>query len=341
MSASAVHSSRRTQGAFGKRLATLSLIGVLAIGALAPIDVEAKRMGGSRSFGRQTQMAPSPTPSPTPSAPANAQRAQQAQPAQQNAAAPNAAAAAAQPRNRWLGPLAGIAAGLGIGALLSHFGLGEGLAQMLSSMLLIGAIVVAGIFLFRLIARKRRPDLAYPQGQAPRDGDFARASQMTSQSPSNTSSASASMHGLHGASGSIANNASLRTAAPIGQLPAGFDTEGFERTAKVSFVRLQAAWDTGDQGDIYAFTTPEMFAEIKMDLEARGKQANRTDVVELAAQVLGVETHGSEQLASVRFNGLIRENEGETAQPFEEVWNFVQDTSRETAWRLAGIQQIA
>lgn len=343
MSAFRVSSFRRTQRAFGKRLAVLSLIGVLVAGAFVPVDAEAKRMGGSRSVGRQTQMAPSP--SPTSPSSAGPQRAQQAQPAQQNAAAaaPTAGAnAAAQPRNRWLGPLAGIAAGLGIGALLSHFGLGEGLAQFLSNALLIGLVVIAGLALFRFIARKRRPDLAYSHGHGatatsqPRD-----VSPLTHASSQATQGTSASSpHALHVPGGALHSDAP-RTAAQGGAIPAGFDQANFVRTAKVSFVRLQAAWDKGDQGDIYEFTTPEMFAEIKMDLEARGKQANRTDVVELKAQLLGVEEHGSEQLASVRFDGLIRENEGEAAQPFSEVWNFVSDTQRATAWRLAGIQQIA
>jgi len=84
-----------------------------------------------------------------------------------------------------------------------------------------------------------------------------------------------------------------------------------------------------------------MFAEVKMDLEARGKVSNRTDVVELDAELLGVEEHGNEQLASVRFHGLIRESEHEAAKSFEEVWNFVQDTRADRIWRLAGIQQIA
>lgn len=364
MSAFPVSRSRRFHGALGKRLAVLSLAGILVASALAPLDAEAKRMGGSRSFGRQTQMAPSPTPSPSPSSPstAGAQRAQQAQPAQQNAApaAGAPAAAAAQPRNRWLGPLAGIAAGLGIGALLSHFGLGEGLAQMLSSLLLIGLVVFAGLALFRFFARKRRPDLAYSHGQAgsPRNGDFARAAQQApaqhastqpSSIPQSSNAASQSSYGGYsGTQGfsvpgaaSSASPGSLRTAVESGHVPAGFDTDGFLRTSKVTFVRLQAAWDKGDQGDIYEFTTPEMFAEIKMDLEARGKQTNRTDVVELDAQLLGVEELGSEQLASVRFHGLIRENEGESAQPFNEAWNLIRDARRDSAWRLAGIQQIA
>jgi predicted lipid-binding transport protein (Tim44 family) len=212
--------------------------------------------------------------------------------------------------------------------------------------LLIGLVVFAGLALFRFIARKRRPDLVYSHGQAgaPRHGDFARAAQQAPQTSQATSQPSyGGYSGTQGFSvpGDASQTSSMRTAAESGQVPAGFDTDGLIRTSKVAFVRLQAAWDKGDQGDIYEFTTPEMFAEIKMDLEARGKQSNRTDVVELDAQLLGVEEHGNEQLASVRFHGLIREDEGEAAKSFEEVWNFVSDARRDTTWRLAGIQQIA
>ncbi|RKP55703.1 Tim44 domain-containing protein [Pararobbsia silviterrae] len=349
MPAFVVRLFRRARAGDGKKLAALSAAAVLAISALVPFEVEAKRMGGSRSIGRQTQMAPTPAQSPSaaPASPGQAQRAQQTPPTQQNAtpAAGSPAAAqpaAARPGNRWLGPLAGLAAGLGLGALLSHFGLGEGLAQMLSNLMLAGVIVFAAVALFRWIARKRRPDLAYPQGSGTmRQMDSTqgvldaspRFASATSQSGTNGASAA------YDASPALASP-SLRRAEPIGSVPPGFDGESFVRTAKVAFVRLQAAWDHADQGDIYAFTTPEMFAEIKMDLEARGKQPNRTDVVELNGHLLGVETHGSEELASVRFEGLMREAEDEAAKPFEEVWNFVRDARRDDTWRLGGIQQI-
>ena len=109
---------RRACGAITRGTAALGLAGLLALGAVASNDAEAKRVGGSQSIGRQSQAAP---PS------GQAQRSQQAQTAQQAAQAPAAAAG-----NRWMGPLAGLAAGLGIAALLSSFGLAEGLAQMLS-----------------------------------------------------------------------------------------------------------------------------------------------------------------------------------------------------------------
>jgi predicted lipid-binding transport protein (Tim44 family) len=96
-------------------------------------------------------------------------------------------------------------------------------------------------------------------------------------------------------------------------VPADFDTESFLRNAKVHYVRLQAAWDAGNQDDIREFTTPEMFAEIKMDLSERGSEVNKTDVVTLDAQLLGIESTPTQHIASVRFSGMIREKAGEPA----------------------------
>jgi predicted lipid-binding transport protein (Tim44 family) len=124
-------------------------------------------------------------------------------------------------------------------------------------------------------------------------------------------------------------------------LPADFDVEGFLRSAKVYFVRLQAAWDAGDQADIREFTTPEMFAEIKLDLTERGAAPNQTDVVQIEAELLGIEEQGRNALASVRFHGLLREAPGAAVAPFSEVWNLVKPLSDTHGWLLAGIQQVA
>jgi predicted lipid-binding transport protein (Tim44 family) len=124
-------------------------------------------------------------------------------------------------------------------------------------------------------------------------------------------------------------------------VPAGFDTDAFVRNAKVYFVRLQDAWDRGNVNDIREFTTPEMFAEVKLDVDARGSAPNRTDVVQLNADLLGVEDRANEYLASVRFHGLIRESEGAAAEPFVEVWNLSKQKSGNEGWLLAGIQQVS
>ncbi|CAD6552522.1 hypothetical protein LMG28727_05378 [Paraburkholderia kirstenboschensis] len=311
---------RRVASKVTRGTVALGLAGVLALGALAANDAQAKRVGGSQSIGRQSQMA-------SPSAPA--QRSQQAQPTQQSAQAP----AATPARNRWLGPLAGLAAGFGIAALLSSLGLGAGLAQMLSNVLLIGLVVVAGVMLFRFIANRRRPDLAYGHGAANRS--------QTNGSPLHNQAGNArpdtNFFGMQRAATNLAGAAGT-VKAPV--QPLGLDQAELVASAKSMFMRLQGAWDRNEQGDLFELTTPEMFAQIKRDLESRGSEPNRTEVPQLDAEVLGVESSANETLVSVRFYGQMREDGAAAAQPFQEVWNIVRGAQGDQAWRLAGIQQL-
>jgi predicted lipid-binding transport protein (Tim44 family) len=124
-------------------------------------------------------------------------------------------------------------------------------------------------------------------------------------------------------------------------VPAGFDAAGFEQIAKQVFIRMQAANDAGDQSDLRRFTTPQMYASIQSELLARKGATQRTDVLQLDAQVLeSVEEHG-EQIVSVRFWGLIREQSESAAENFDEVWHLVRPLDGSREWAIAGIQAMA
>src|SRR6187402_2350993 len=129
------------------RMLTLAAV-VLALTAWLAADVaDAKRLGGGRSFGAQRQMTPAPsTPNATPSAPSYPS------PSVAPKAAPATAGAAPSGMSRWLGPIAGLAAGLGLAALLSHFGLSETFA----SFMLIALLVVGGVLLLRFFLARRK-----------------------------------------------------------------------------------------------------------------------------------------------------------------------------------------
>jgi len=101
------------------------------------------------------------------------------------------------------------------------------------------------------------------------------------------------------------------------------------------------AWDKADTNDIREFTTPEMFAELRMQIQERGASPNHTDVVTLDAQLLGIENSGDDHLASVKFSGMIREADNAPAEPFAEVWNLTKPASGQGGWTLAGIQQLS
>lgn len=286
--------------------AVIGLVFTLAFTQMA----DARSLSGGRTMGRQSttysQRQAAPTAMPVKPAP------------QQQAAPTPSQPPAAPPRNRWLGPLAGIAAGLGIGALLSHFGMGGALGGGMGGLLLLAGLAIGGVFLYRRFFG------------IPAAGGYNSASAPLPWQDNNPSVAPSS--------------ASHDTVAALPEtnwaIPSGFDTAGFLHLAKVNFIRLQAAWDQADLDDIREFTTPEMFAEIKLDLNDRGTATNHTDVVSCAAELLGIEAlaNGS-QLASVQFSGMMREDVGAQANPFKEVWNFLRHDSQQSAWLLAGIQQ--
>lgn len=275
-------------------------------------DAEAKRLGGSKSFGMSrntttpTQQAVPPKPAaPTAAAPA--------------AAAP-AAAAAAGKRN-WLGPIAGLAAGIGLAALLSHFGMGEGVANIL----MIALLVMAAIFVVRLLMRKRTAQ-----------GGMANL-QYAGAAAGHTNTANEPLHFETPNVGAGVTAAMAANSA----IPTDFDTEGFVRQAKLNFVRLQAANDRGDMEDIKSFTAPEIFAEIQMQYEERNRTPQQTDVVQLDAVLLEVVTEGGQHIASVRFHGLLSEEAGAAPAPFDEIWHLAKPVDGSRGWLVAGIQQIS
>ncbi|WP_134167878.1 Tim44 domain-containing protein [Paraburkholderia caballeronis] len=337
MSEPRVNASGKLSSRWARRIGVLAIVGVVVAGSLASLDAEARRMGGGRSFGRQSATATQRSTTPPPAQPGPSQQPGQMQRAQPNGAPGAAPAAAASARSRWLGPIAGLAAGLGIAALLSHFGLGEAFAGAMANMIVIALLAALGIWLIRKFMNRRRPvEASYQTGAGaglPPSGGL-RSTGYT-QEPRYTAPPTGQY---------LAPEANPLTTPQVGaapSVPANFDTEAFLRNAKVYFVRLQAAWDAGNMDDIREFATPEMFAEIRVDLAGRGSQANQTDVVQLSADLLGVEERDNEYLASVRFEGLIRETAGGAAEPFVEVWNLSKSRLTGEGWLLAGIQQVA
>lgn len=258
--------------------------------SLTTFDAEARRMGGGKSFGMQR------------SAPAQRQAAPQQQ---------NTPPAATPQKRSWMGPIAGLAAGLGLAALMSHLGLGEEFANML----LIALAVLAAWMAFRYFTRNKTASTGL---------NYAHAAPNPIKAPTQFDARGL---GGTGAATPVANS-----------LPAGFDEAAFVREAKINFIRMQAANDAGNTEDIRAFTTPELFAEIRMQLAERGQATQVTDVVKLNAEVLECAEENNQLIASVRFHGLITEDNS-VAAPFDETWHLVKPADGKGGWLVAGIQQ--
>jgi predicted lipid-binding transport protein (Tim44 family) len=302
---------------------------MIAITTLSMVaEATARPLGGGRSIGRQ-----SPTVARQAPAPAPAQAARPATPAP----APTAGAPAVPPKPSmpWKSMLGGALLGLGLGAMLSHFGLGGAMASVISSILMIALLAMAAMFIWRMFKRKdTSANSAFsgfnkvdplPAGHTPEIGSRIEPAAFQPAAP---------------VSGAAPAAVTAVAAAPWG-VPADFDTTAFLRHAKSSFIRMQAAWDKADVNDLREFTTPEVYAELKMQIQERGATADFTDVVTIDGELLGIETIGNDYLASVKFTGMIKSAPATPAEPFAEVWNMSKPLNGSTGWVLAGIQQLS
>lgn len=291
----------------------IALTVMVGIG-LAPIDAEAaKRLGGGGSAGMQRQSV-TPQKSATPAQSAAAP------------ATPAAAPAAAPAGNRWLGPLAGLAAGVGLGYLFSQGGFG-GLGGMMGTILM-GLLVFGAVMLAMRFFMKPR---AQAQPVGPNGYGMMGHETVAAPPPSQ-------LTGMAGNGGTGGPDFRSQFQPNI---PAGFDAAGFVKQAKLSFMNLQKANDTGDLETLRDMSSDEMFTLFKSQIDSRFGVKQRTEVVTLAADLLEVVTENATHIASVRFAGMIKEDGETIASPFEEVWNLQKPVSGGAGWMLAGIQQVA
>ncbi len=279
-----------------KRFLMLLTIALTSLSLMAA-TAEAKRFGGGGSIGKQRTMDAQPAPKAPAAAPAPG-------------AAP--APAPAPAGNKWLGPLAGLAIGAGLGALFAGGGLGGAMGGILMAIL----AGIAVMFLISLLRRKQQPAMQYAGAGAHYD---------------EPQPAPQPVYGASAAPGAA-------TPAPA-NIPADFPVETFLRSAKTSFIRLQAANDRKDLNDIREYTTPEMFAEISMQLQERDNTPQKTDVIAINGELLKVVNEGDWAIASVRFTGQLRENNG-ASDNVDEIWHVHKNLRDDkSVWLLAGIQQ--
>jgi predicted lipid-binding transport protein (Tim44 family) len=294
----------------------LSLFAVFFAFGLPVYEAEAKRMGGGKSFGMQRQATPMK---------------RDASPQQtQNAPAGQNAAAGAAPKRNWMGPLAGLAAGLGIAALLSHFGLGEGVANFL----MLALLAFAAFMLVRWFLNRNKPAMQRPMQYAGQGADQNAPEPMRFEAPAAGSVVPGSIYDKSGQGDAAATT----TAAPLATFPPGFDEVAFARQAKVNFIRMQAANDAGNLDDLREFTTPEMYAELKLDIDDRQGKEQHTEVMTINAETLEALEENNRQIVSVRFYGTLRED-NEATTSFDEVWHMTKPLTGNQGWVVAGIQQ--
>ncbi len=317
------------------RLLTL-LLAVVLIGAFT-FDAEARRLGGGKSMGRQSSNVTQRQATP-PAAPTNPSQSA----ATAGAAGAGTAAAGAAARKPWGAMIGGLAAGLGLAWLANSLGLGPAFANLLL-FLLLGVVVMAVIGMIRRSRAGAQGGMAYQGAGAanpvtPRQYNPTKVGNDASARPWEGQAAQ-----FDGSAGGSMIGSALGGSQNWG-VPADFDIAGFTEAAKRNFITLQDAWDRSDMATLRAMMTDGMLGEIQSQLAERERaspdQTNKTEVVMLDAQLLGIEELSDVYMASVEFSGMIREEPSAGPAPFREVWNMTKPRSGRGGWLVAGVQAL-
>lgn len=282
----------------------IALVAVFMATGLVISEAEAaRRAGGGKSTGAQRQN--NATQQTTPAAPTAAN-----------------SMAGAQQRSgmgRWLAPLAGLAAGLGLAYLF-----GDQMGSVLMALLMIAAVVVIAMLVIRFLARNK----AQPAMQGAGAGTYNPNQQYAPVAREPVAPPS---------------RASGTAVAPqlAPSVPASFDVPTFVEQAKQAFLGVQAANDRADLDTLREMSTDEMFEVLKKDVLDRNGAAQSVEVVELNAELIEVVTEGNLHWASVRYTGKLREDGAMLPSEFSEVWNLRKPVNGTSGWLLAGIQQLS
>ena len=322
------------------QLLTLTALAVLTLGVNG--IVEAKRMGGGGNFGAQRSISPQKA-APAPAAPASNAASPSAPPTSQPAAPASASAPMAPPAaipapapsgTRWLGPIAGIAAGLGLAALMSHLGLSDGFGTIL----LLGLVIFAGIFVLRMFLGRRQMSgapLQYSGASA-----SANSSAPSAFTPSAPSWRVPGTSELAGQSTSTSATEALPAGVTRKTFPQGFNAAAFAAEAKRQYIQIQRSYDNADRTALSSVMTADMATEIGRELDKRGLH-HPTEIVALDADVLDVSTEEDKYWISVRFTGQVKEDGEPLPHSIDEVWNLTKPVKGGSGWLLAGISQVA
>ncbi|NUT86591.1 Tim44 domain-containing protein [Pseudomonas corrugata] len=284
----------------------LSIAMALCIGLTMAIDANAaKRFGGGKSAGaapthQTSQMAPSSAAGPTA--------------ATAGAAGAAGAATKAGGASRWLGPLAGIAAG---GLLASMF-MGGGFQGMQIFDILILAVIAFLVFRFIAARRRKQQEQYAPAGHAPMQRETF------NQQP---------------AGGSIFGGSAPVAARPVINAPAWFNERNFVEAARTHFHSLQQHWDANEMDKIAEFVTPQLLEFLKRERADLGDGYQSTYIDNLQVQLDGVDDRADKTIATLTFSGVSKDSRFDQGEAFSESWNMERAQGENQPWLVAGIRQ--
>lgn len=128
--------------------------------------------------------------------------------------------------------------------------------------------------------------------------------------------------------------------SPIADAPIiDSEQEEFERNALKFFNALQDANNRGDTAHMDQHVAEPLRSQLIDEIRSRA-QPSRTQVMMMKAERIDLTEEATRSIASVRFRGMVSEDENTAPENIDEVWHFVRNRQDGNPWQLAGIEQV-
>ncbi|HDU8578565.1 MULTISPECIES: Tim44 domain-containing protein [unclassified Vibrio] len=274
--------------------------------AVTPI-AEAKKFGGSKSFGKSYKTAPAPK--------------QQQQ--NTNTVGKDQTAKSSSKK----GLMGGLLGGLLAGGLLAAFfgGAFEGIQFM--DILIIGLIAFVIYKLMRGMLGAKQGSMNQHRQQPAFGGNASKFEQPNMQNFEQQPNTNNGGFGGFGAQTDVPHN-----------YPPGFDQAAFINGSREHYRILQGAWNHNQLETIEEYVSPSLFEDLKAE-RAKLDGEQHTDVMYVDAEIVRADYDANKAQLSLQFSGRYRDTVEGVEEEIEDIWHLERDLTVPNApWLIVGIQ---
>lgn len=274
--------------------------------AVTPI-AEAKKFGGSKSFGKSYKTAPAPK--------------QQQQ--NTNTVGKDQTAKSSSKK----GLMGGLLGGLLAGGLLAAFfgGAFEGIQFM--DILIIGLIAFVIFKLMRGMLGAKQGSMNQHRQQPAFGGNASKFEQPNMQNFEQQPNTNNGGFGGFGAQTDVPHN-----------YPPGFDQAAFINGSREHYRILQGAWNHNQLETIEEYVSPSLFEDLKAE-RAKLDGDQHTDVMYVDAEIVRADYDANKAQLSLQFSGRYRDTVEGVEEEIEDIWHLERDLTVPNApWLIVGIQ---
>ncbi|MCA2415742.1 Tim44 domain-containing protein [Vibrio chemaguriensis] len=274
--------------------------------AVTPI-AEAKKFGGSKSFGKSYKTAPAPK--------------QQQQ--NTNTVGKDQTAKSSSKK----GLMGGLLGGLLAGGLLAAFfgGAFEGIQFM--DILIIGLIAFVIFKLMRGMLGAKQGSMNQHRQQPAFGGNASKFEQPNMQNFEQQPNTNNGGFGGFGAQTDVPHN-----------YPPGFDQAAFINGSREHYRTLQGAWNHNQLETIEEYVSPSLFEDLKAE-RAKLDGDQHTDVMYVDAEIVRADYDANKAQLSLQFSGRYRDTVEGVEEEIEDIWHLERDLTVPNApWLIVGIQ---